>query len=405
MNDIANKKIDIQGFCDSAFSRVRDLFVELLAAEHECGAALAIMVDDRCLVDLWAGYADEARTRPWERDTLVQVMSATKAVVALASHMLVDRGLLDLDAPVAKYWPEFAAARKEDLPVRHLLSHQAGLADPEQMLPTGSITQWEVMTAALAAQAPIWTPGEAHGYHVYTFGWLVGEVIRRVSGRTPGQFIREEIARPLGVEFELGVGPEFDSRIADLVLSQRADPGVVDAITRITADLTSLYARAFLPAIPETSFPHDQRHQRAAEIPAANGHSNSRALATIASALVRNNGEDGFRLLSPEALTRATETQAQGPDLVLEEDMRLGLGFMKALPNRPETVFGHPAFGGSLIAADPSIRLGFGYVVNGLSASSSDVFLRYAGKETNVISPDRRGGLLLDAAYRVLTEL
>src|SRR3990172_7356382 len=196
--------IEVHGVCDSRFAAVRDAFAENFASRGEIGAA--------------------ARSRPWQRDTIVNVFSATKGVVTVCALRLADQGLLDIDAPVATYWPEFAQAGKAELPVRYLLSHRAGLPAIREPLPKGSLVQWDTMTAALAAQEPWWEPGTAHGYHVLTFGWLVGEVVRRISGKSPGAYLRDEIAGPLGLDFHIGLEEEHDARTAEVVQASAPRP-------------------------------------------------------------------------------------------------------------------------------------------------------------------------------------
>src|SRR5882672_3717559 len=213
----------VEGHCDPAFEPVRDALAEALASGFEVGAALAVYVDGKAVVDLWGGYADKARTRPWRRDTIVNLYSVGKAISAVCALRLVDAGLLSLDAPVARYWPEFAQASKARLPVRHLLTHQAALPAIARPLPSGSWSSWTTITEALAAQAPWWEPGAGHGYHVNTQGFLIGEIVRRVTGKTLGTYLRESIAGPAGVDFFIGFGPELDSRCAD-VLPPPASP-------------------------------------------------------------------------------------------------------------------------------------------------------------------------------------
>src|SRR3990170_4881394 len=217
--------IEPQGVCDSRSAAVRDAFAETSASRGEIGAAVAAVVDGEAVVDLWVGHADAARGRPWQRDTIVNVFSATKGVATICAHRLAGRGLLDIDAPVAKYWPEFAQAGKEELPVRYLLSHRAGLPAIKELLPNGSLYRWETMTAALAAQEPWWEPGTAYGYHVLTFGWLVGEVVRRITGKSLGAYFRDEIAGPLGLDFHIGLAEEHDARTAEMVMAPMPQPG------------------------------------------------------------------------------------------------------------------------------------------------------------------------------------
>ena len=208
---------DVHGLCEPRFAPVRQAFAGILASGAEVGAALAVHVDGQLVVDLWGGHTDAARTRPWERDTIVNLYSVGKAVTAVCALRLVEAGRLDLDAPVARYWPEFAQAGKARVLVRHLLTHQAALPAVAQPLPADAWNQWEVMTGALAAQAPWWEPGTGHGYHVNTQGFLVGEVVRRVTGTTLGTYLRESLAGPAAVDFFLGVGAELEERCAEVV--------------------------------------------------------------------------------------------------------------------------------------------------------------------------------------------
>ncbi len=273
----------IPGRCDPRFERVREQFLREFSAGNEVGAAVCVTLEGETVVELWGGHQDRQRTRPWERDTLVNVYSTTKGITAIALHRLVDEGAVDLDAPVARYWPEFAQAGKERLPVRHLLSHEAGLAAVRKPLPVDALYDWRLMCEVLAEQAPWWEPGTQHGYHALTYGWLVGEVIRRVRGKSVGQVVREEIARPLGAEFEIGFGPELDARVAPLLQGPiHAGPDgrpAFDLFAAVRQEPEGLLARVFAnPPILDGKFVNS-REWRAAEIPAANGHTNARALA------------------------------------------------------------------------------------------------------------------------------
>jgi len=260
--------IETHGACDSRFNAVKDAFAENFPAHGEVGAAVAVMVDGEIVVDLWAGHADAARTRSWERDTIVNVYSTTKGMTTICAHRLVDQGLLDVDAPVAKYWPEFAQAGKEDLPVSYLLSHRAGLPAIKEILPKGSLFQWDTMTAALARQEPWWEPGTKHGYHILTYGWLVGEVVRRITGKSLGTYFREEIAEPLSLDFHIGLAAEHDARAAEII------PGAPTAdemkrYAELMSDPQSMAAKSIFNP-PDMIDPGlvNTRQWRAAEIPA-----------------------------------------------------------------------------------------------------------------------------------------
>lgn len=360
-------EIKVQGACDPRFNRVRDAFVENFTTFGETGAALAITLDGKPVIDIWAGHMDAARTQPWQRDTIANVYSTTKGMTAICAHRLVDQGRLDLDAPVAKYWPAFAAAGKEQLPVRYLLSHQAGMAAVRRPLSPLDLFDWTTMTGALAEQEVWWEPGTKHGYHALTYGWLVGEVIRRISGKSVGAFFRDEIAQPFGIDFQIGLPEAEDVRVAPLIPPPPPAPDQLDLFAEILKDPESLLAKAFInpPILPEAA---NTREWRAAEIPAANGHTNARALARVYGILACGGALNGSRLLSRESIERARAEQADGPDALLPMHTRFGLGFMLSTPHEkmgpnPRT-FGHGGMGGSMAFADPDARLGFGYVMN-----------------------------------------
>jgi CubicO group peptidase (beta-lactamase class C family) len=364
----------VHGHCDPGFERVREALAAILASGSEVGAALAVYVDGHAVVDLWAGHADAARTRPWERDTIVNLYSVGKAVTAVCALRLVEAGLLDLDAPVARYWPEFAQAGKAQIPVRYLLTHQAALPAIARALPSGAWSQWDVMTEALAAQAPWWEPGAGHGYHVNTQGLLIGEVVRRITGQTLGTYLRESVARPAGVDFFIGVGPELDGRCAD-VLPQQTSPESEELRRQLGADPATLSGWPLMrvnayrnpPEISGTGVVNT-RAWRAAEVPSTNGHGNARGVARLYSALAGDGMVDGVHVLSPEIIRHAAEQQVHGEDLVLQRPTRFGLGFQLTMAERPlgpnPRAFGHFGAGGSLGFADPNARVAFGYAMN-----------------------------------------
>src|SRR5205823_8720320 len=272
----------VHGECAARFAAVRATFAANVDMGVEVGASFAATVDGELVVDLWGGYADAARTRPWTRDTIVNVFSTTKAMTALCAHLLVDRGLLDLDAPVARYWPEFAQAGKEGITTRHLLTHSAGLAALRRSLPTEALYDWTRMVEALAAEAPWWEPGSANGYHAMTYGYLVGEVVRRLTGKTLGRFLRGEVTAPLGADFHIGLAPSEDARVAEMVPPSAEEAAA--AYPSKGTDPQSLSARALNnpPLRPEVA---NRPEWRQAEIPAANGHGNARSVARVMAAL------------------------------------------------------------------------------------------------------------------------
>lgn len=358
---------DVQGHCDERFARVREIFRAQLANPEELGAAVAVTVDGRRVVDLWGGHADAARTRPWTPDTIVNLFSTTKGMAAICAHRLVDEGKLDLDAPVARYWPEFAQADKGAIPVRWLLDHSAGLPAIEKPMPAGATSDWRAMTEALAAQAPWWEPGAEHGYHAMTYGWLVGEVVRRAAGRSIGAYLRDEIAGPLGADFFIGTPPEQESRIAELVMAS-PKPGEANLFAEIIAKAKPYALKAFMNPIPGPGG-FNSREWRGAEIPAANGHGSARALARIYGALACGGSQDGVAVLSRESIDRARTEQRHGDDNVIPMlPTKFGLGFQIGTDAEPigpnPRAFGHSGMGGSFGFADPEARVGFGYAMN-----------------------------------------
>ncbi|MEU2775648.1 serine hydrolase domain-containing protein [Streptomyces sp. NPDC007162] len=372
----------IHGEVAVGFEGVREAFAANFAQRGDVGAAVCVYRDGRPVVDLWGGDADPDTGRPWERDTLQLVYSATKGATATAAHLLAQRGELDLDAPVAAYWPEFAANGKADIPVRWLLSHRAGLVTLDRPVPLGDALGWDAMVAALAAQRPQWEPGTAHGYHGRTFGWLVGEVIRRVSGRTPGRFFAEEVAGPLGLDFFVGLPAAERGRVSRMVYPKPevdlstvpldAVPPEAREFVAALQDPGSLSNRAFALTDPaEIDF--NSAEVQAAEIPASNGICTARGLARMYAALV---GEvDGVRLFSPGTLAAATAEQAAGVDRVIMFPVRFASGYMLPVETNPLTgprAFGHPGRGGSLGFADPEHGVAFGYVMNSVVEGAED---------------------------------
>ncbi|MEU4534221.1 serine hydrolase domain-containing protein [Streptosporangium sp. NPDC023825] len=373
---------EIGGNTAPGFEGVREAFAANLAGGQEVGAAVGVYLHGRKVVDLWGGIADPATGRRWERDTLQVVFSTTKGVTAACAHLLAQRGELDLDAPVADYWPEFAANGKERIPVRWLLTHQAGLPAIDHPITPAEAIAWEPMVTALAAQRPLWEPGTAHGYHAHTYGWLVGEVVRRVTGRSLGTFLAEEIAAPLGLDLWIGL-PETElhrvSRIVaapiDLDAFARIDldslPEPTREVMRAYADPTSLTRRSTGVITPMPN--HDDPAEQVAEMPSSNGICTARALARFYAALI---GEvDGHRILTPGTLAAATAEQAGGVDRVLRVPVRIGTGFGLPTPDAfwySPTAFGFPGYGGSLGFADPATGLAFGYVMNHIQEGVPD---------------------------------
>jgi CubicO group peptidase (beta-lactamase class C family) len=362
----------VQGECAPRFRRVREAFEANFEAGREVGASFAASVGGEWVVDLWGGHADAGRRRPWERDTLVNVFSTTKAMTATCAHLVADRGLVDLDAPVASVWPEFAKEGKETLPIRYLLSHQAGLAALRPRLETEALYDWPRMVDALAAERPWWEPGSASGYHAMTFGYLVGEVVRRVSGKSLGTLFAEEVAGPLGADFHIGLPPSEDRRVAELVPPTEAEIAAAGAAAQVDPEslLGKMLGNPPLPPEVANTLPW-----RRAEIPAAGGHGNARSVARVMTALACGGSLGRVKLLGRETLERAITEQCCGQDLVLPLVMRWGLGFMLSHPALPlgpgPRTFGHGGWGGSLAVADPDARVAWAYVMNKMSPGTT----------------------------------
>ncbi|MGW0603753.1 serine hydrolase domain-containing protein [Streptomyces sp. NPDC002640] len=357
---------ELSGYVDERFAAVREAAEANLAVGAETGLSVYLDIDGERVVDIWGGYADAARTRPWERDTIVNVWSTTKTLTALAALVLVDRGELDVDAPVAKYWPEFAANGKEGVLVRHVLSHTSGVSGWEAPFETAALFDWERSTSHLAAQAPFWTPGEGSGYHLLNYGHLVGELVRRVSGRTLKRFVDEEIAGPLGTDFRIGAREEDWDRCAEII---PPPPMVMDPAT---LDPRSVLVRTMTSA-PMNAEAANTPGWRLADIGGANGHGNAASVARTLSVISRGGEVDGVRLLSPATVELVFREQARGVDQVLGLPLRFGIGF--ALPEPAGVPFvpeGRICFwggwGGSQIVMDVERRMTFCYVMNKMKA-------------------------------------
>ena len=355
---------EIHGECDPRFAAVRAAFAANFDQGQELGAGVAVTLAGRLVVDLWAGDADRAG-RPWEHDTIVNVWSTTKTMAATCLLVLADRGELDIEAPVATYWPEFAARGKDQVTVAHVMGHTAGLPGWEPAIEPEVLYDWDAATSALAAQAPWWEPGTASGYHALTQGFLEGEVVRRVTGRTIGTFFREEIAGPLGADFHIGLPFADEWRVGEMVPSglTLADVGF---------DPASIAARA-LGSCPLDGSEANTRAWRAAEIPAAGGTGNARSVARVHAALANGGTVDGVRLLSPEGVDRIFTERSHRVDRVLGVKLRLGTGFglmNETVPLSPSTrscFWG--GWGGSVAVIDLDSRMSIAYVMNQMSAS------------------------------------
>lgn len=356
----------VNGVCDPAFQTVQEVFAELMQGPQEQGASVAVYHQGELKVNLWAGTRDKARSLPWQQDTLVNVFSTTKGVAALAVQRALDQGLLDPGRRVSYYWPEYGTNGKKDTLVGWILNHRAGQPALKTPLPDEALFDWEWMTATLAREEPWWEPGRRHGYHMITYGWLLGEVFRRAVGVTLGQYLREEIALPFGLDLHLGLDAGDLTRVADLSgASWQPEPGRVYLLESVAREPDSVTAKALCnPMSLMTSA--NKRPWRVMELPSANLHATAAALASLYGKAVCDEG-----LLSAQALQRCLQEESAGDDPVLQTRTRFGPGFMlqqqgdvEAGFGPAQTVFGHPGSGGSLALGDPQRQLGFAFVMN-----------------------------------------
>lgn len=349
----------VNGTTQDAFAAVKDAFAQNFAEELEVGASLSVTLKGEPVVDIWAGHIDAEKSRPWQRDTLVNVWSTTKGVTAMAIAILVDRGLLNYRDPVSQYWPDFAQLGKSDVTVGQLLSHQAGLCGFREKTTVEDYYNWSRMCRRLAAMKPFWPLGEGSGYHAVTFGYLAGELIRRIDGRTPGTFIREELAEPLGTEFWVGLPEDLEERLSLVIKPPQP--------AQLVSDNAPDYVIATMANPPiDPEFPHD-RGWRAAEIPAANGHGTANGLARLYSAFANGGSVDGIKIVGRDTIKRATAEQCSGVDRNLGLESSWASGFSRngrGMYGPNADTFGHSGFGGSMAFADPSAKLSVGYTMN-----------------------------------------
>jgi len=357
----------VHGTCDPKFAELPGILSASLDSGADLGASISVVLDDQCVVDLWGGWADEAHTTPWTEDTVVNVWSTTKTMVALSALLMIERGAIDPFAPVATYWPEFAANGKEGVEVRHLLAHTSGVAGWDQPMTNEVMYDWDESVARLAAQAPWWTPGEGSGYHVLNYGHLIGEVIRRVDGRGLKQFVAEELAEAFGADFQIGLRDEDLGRVSNVT---PPPPWAVD-LTQIDPSIIAVRALTGPLLDADAANSVGWRH---ADVGGANGHSNARAVARIQS-IVGNDGVlDGRTILSRDTLDLIFQEQARGPDQVLFMPLRFGIGYGLSepatwpyLPDDGGVCF-WGGYGGSMIVMDRNRKLTVAYMMNKMHA-------------------------------------
>lgn len=372
---------EIHGDCHDRFTSLHAVFAEAFAAEEELGARFTFVVDGEVVADLWGGHADRAGTRAFDEHTLTPVFSTTKAIAAILIARLVDQGRLAYDQPVAEVWPEFAQGGKGAITVAQVMSHQAGLPGFLEPMDAALWFDWAAICDRLAAMAPMWPPGTASGYHAITFGYLAGEIFRRVDGRTMGQAVRDDLARPFGLDLWIGLPEAEDGRVAELDRPKELpDFGEINEARRA----------AFLlrwSAPPGRGGPGWRR----AEIPSANGHATARDLARLMGALAGDGRLDGRYLLSREVIAEASRERISGLDLVLPYRMSWGAGFMRnaglAIYGPAQDSFGHSGWGGSCVFADPDRAVAGAYVMN---------------RQSSLLLGDPRARRLIDGAYACL---
>ena len=378
----------ISGHCDEKFEKARELFSQSIESGYEVGAAITIEIEGETVLDLWGGADDVLEGTKWQKDTIVNVFSTTKGMAAICLLQLVEQGKLDLDLPVSSYWPEFAQEGKESIPVRYLLCHKSGLCGVRKPLDQGAFCNWELICNELASQKPLWEPGTDHGYQAITYGHLVGEVLRRIDGRTIGNYFKEEISEPLNLDFWIGLPDSEFSRVTNmnpskpgpmqflfpliLKLPRVLVPGPMKFLLDFGDTETPTGAAFSNPPMqmdPEKGMEANTKKWRNAEIPAANGHGTARAIAKIYGVLANGGSRDGVHVLKPETIEMARQTQSDGRDLVLGGiHSRFGLGFMLGTEHinmgPSEGSFGHGGAWGSLGFADPDNKVSLGFVMN-----------------------------------------
>ena len=377
--------VEVQGSCEPRFDAVRTTLARQLESGADLGASVAVYLHGDPVVDIWGGWADPEKTRPWERDTITNVWSTTKTMTVLVALILPDRGELDFHAPVATYWPEFAENGKERVEVRHVMGHTAGLSGWEEPLGSEDLADWQKCTAALAAQAPWWTPGEGSGYHAVTQGYLIGEIVRRITGDTIGAWFAREVAKPLEADFHIGLPASEDHRVSNVVPPPPINP------EDFGGQISDVMLKTFMNPPVDASMAHRDWWRRA-EIPAANGQGNARSVAAVQSVIAGKGEARGVRLLSPQGTEPIFEEQANGIDRVLGVQQHIGMGY--GLDNPPEMPLGPRAcywggYGGSVIVMDQDAQLTVCYVMNRMEAG---------------LVGDTRGTDLLAAAFAALED-
>ncbi|MBY8985357.1 MAG: beta-lactamase family protein [Candidatus Lokiarchaeota archaeon] len=396
-------EIEINGFCESRFDIAKEAFMNNFEQFGEIGASFAVTLNGKTVVDIWAGYTDAAKTSFWERDTIVNVFSTTKIMTSICVLMLADKNLLDLDSPVCKYWPEFGTNGKEKITVRHVLSHTAGVPSCEEAFPQEDLVDWEKMVKLMEKQKTWWEPGTNAGYHAITFGFILGEIVRRITGKTLGTYFKENIAQPLDADFYIGIPKECEERIVDLI------PPEAPFIGDILDHDSIIYKILGIPGGWNLGGEITKEHIkfcnslgfRKAEIPASNGSSNARAVARIASAISCGGEVDNINILSQNMIDEALKEQFNGPGLLFIDGIRYGTGF--GLPSKwkpiqnPNTLY-WGGWGGSVCIMDLNAKLSIAYVMNKMRIQTPEETRK------NKYASDSRANLLVSSVYEALNQ-
>ena len=378
--------MNIEGFCDERFARVRDEFEKNFTERGDTGACFALTLEGEYVVDIWAGHQDKALKKPWQKDTIINVFSSTKTMTFLCALVLADRGLLNFEACVADYWPEFSAGNKAQIKVKHLMSHSSGLPGFSRGFTTSELCDWNFCCDDLANQSPWWEPGTQSGYHAITQGYLIGEVIRRITDKTIGQFFKSEVADLVGADFQIGVDPNDFPRIANLIEAKETAP-------ILEMDPDSIPGRVFAGMEDDVAAMTTSVEWKQAEIPAANGHGNARSIVRAQTVLANSGSAFGVQLLSPDGCSKALESQTNGNDLVLGIPVNFAMGYALAseiIPISPNSnTLWWGGAGGSTVVVDMDAHACFSYVMNQM--------------DNNIVG-DPRGAALGAAVYSSLSD-
>jgi CubicO group peptidase (beta-lactamase class C family) len=393
--------IEIKGFCNPQFKAVQDVFAKNFEQFEEIGASLAVSLNGKFVMDIWAGYANAAKTRLWEENTIVCVFSMTKIMTSICILMLSEKDLLDLSSPVSKYWPEFGQNGKEKILIKHILGHTAGIPSWDEQLPQEDLLNWEKMTQLLEKQKPWWEPGTMGGYHAITFGYILGELVKRVTGKTIGTFFKENVAQPLGADFMIGIPIEYEKRMADLIPPD--SPFIGDILEKdsiiykilgipggwnLGGDMTKKYVE----------FCNTHAYHKA-EIPASNGSANARSVVRIASAIACGGNIDDVHILSQNTLNKALEEQFNGKGHLFIDGIRYGTGFglpsdIKPIKN-PNTLY-WGGWGGSACIMDMDAKLSISYVMNKMRTQLPEE------SRKNKFTSDTRANRIVSSVYEAL---